>query len=425
MKRVVLVSMVVVLGLIACREPAPEQSVTPVTLEVEALPSCSKIVTLKDSYYTKPEAVIEISYIWTTGMEFKGFDKDYMVAAHLESASGQLVWIEDHMPSPPTSQWKPGKTYRYSDVIRVPNRIVDPRINFMVGLYDRHDLADRRYFAGESGKVRKKLLAAKFYIQPEERELYREGWGPLEFGMDGSSSWRWFTNRALYSFRNPGQYSFLAINGSTLKECFSSAPTLSITVNDEELERMEVIQDRFEKVYPMPLDMLGIGDWCDVLLAMDQSFSPSECSGADDDRQLSMMINGLEVRGVDYTSGWYAPELSRACTWRWCGADAVISMGNPHSDAVIAIDGETNLAAMGEAPTIQVFLDDALLDEYIPDSDRIDRIYTVPAADFGDEPLVALHLRTDRTFKPAQSEPDKTDDRELALRIKSVAILKR
>src|SRR5437588_8527745 len=37
------------------------------------------------------------------------FDGDYWVFVHVLDPDGDQLWTDDHLPSPPTSTWKPGQ----------------------------------------------------------------------------------------------------------------------------------------------------------------------------------------------------------------------------------------------------------------------------------------------------------------------------
>ena len=37
------------------------------------------------------------------------FNTDYWVFVHVLDPTGELLWTDDHQPTPPTSSWKPGQ----------------------------------------------------------------------------------------------------------------------------------------------------------------------------------------------------------------------------------------------------------------------------------------------------------------------------
>ena len=64
---------------------------------------------------------------------------NYRVFVHVKNADGQLIWGDDHDPSVPTSQWKPGQTIEYTRTVFVP---VYPYLGdaaIQMGLYSSKD----------------------------------------------------------------------------------------------------------------------------------------------------------------------------------------------------------------------------------------------------------------------------------------------
>lgn len=418
------VSLVVLLALgSGCKEPEPPKLITQVSVVVDVLDTCSKVVKLKDSFFLRPDSVVELAYSWTTAQDFAVLSKDYSVWAHFETDSGELLWIEDHLPSPRILDWKPGTTYTYTDLIQIPAKLADPRVALYVGLYDRKQAEDRLYLPDPEAKPVKKLKVAQFFIQPEERELYAEGWGRLEYGEDGATSWRWFTTRAKYSFRNPMKYCFLTVKGSTLLECFPEAPSLTIQLNNQELEQFLMDTSVFAGHYEIPPEVLGAGDWCDLVFLLDKSFTPASCQQSTDTRILGMMIDRIEVAEMAFLDGWYNPEVTLNASWRWCGTEGLIRTGNPRADARIAIDGEVNFEALKTAPLLQTWVGEHKVDEFTPDSDRVNRVIKVGQELWGTAETSEIMLTTNQIFKPKDVFPGATDDRELGIRIKAVRII--
>jgi hypothetical protein len=48
-------------------------------------------------------------------------DGDYRVFVHMLTPDGEQMWTDDHFPTTPTSQWKPGEIIEYSRTVFVPN----------------------------------------------------------------------------------------------------------------------------------------------------------------------------------------------------------------------------------------------------------------------------------------------------------------
>src|SRR5262250_2306223 len=48
------------------------------------------------------------------------FAQDYRVMAHVVDTDEELMWTDDHQPTPPTKEWKPGQTVEYTRTVFVP-----------------------------------------------------------------------------------------------------------------------------------------------------------------------------------------------------------------------------------------------------------------------------------------------------------------
>ena len=62
-------------------------------------------------------------------------------------------------------------------------------------------------------------------------------------------------------------------------------------------------------------------------------------------------------------------------------------------------------------------INDALLDEFIPEEDHFSREYTITPQMMGDGDEFSLKIETDKVFVPAKVFPDSKDNRELGAQI--------
>src|SRR5262245_7011729 len=91
----------------ACRRkeaPAPPVATATVTINHDKAPIGSPI---------------EITYKFVVSNDAR-ITEDNMVMLHVLDADEELIWTDDHKPSKPTSQWKPGETIEYTRTIFVP-----------------------------------------------------------------------------------------------------------------------------------------------------------------------------------------------------------------------------------------------------------------------------------------------------------------
>src|SRR3954471_24073467 len=60
------------------------------------------------------ESPVAITYKFVVAADAPKLTKDYSVFVHFSDPTGEQLWADDHMPEPPTTQWKPGDTVQYS-----------------------------------------------------------------------------------------------------------------------------------------------------------------------------------------------------------------------------------------------------------------------------------------------------------------------
>src|SRR5438093_10568055 len=56
---------------------------------------------------------VKLTYKFVVAQEAR-FTTDYWVFVHVLDPTGELLWTDDHLPTPPTSTWKPGQTVEYT-----------------------------------------------------------------------------------------------------------------------------------------------------------------------------------------------------------------------------------------------------------------------------------------------------------------------
>ena len=133
-----------------------------------------------------------------------------------------------------------------------------------------------------------------------------------------------------------------------------------------------------------------------------------------------------EGRTVFFTDGWHdveAPEDAQGLEWRWSGREATAWVRNPQRDVILAIELDQPATLEPGPQQAEIRLGGHLLDTFaVPPSQHIVRRMTVPAATLGTGEFAQLTLRLDRTFVPAHQPAATPDERELGVRVFSIAI---
>ena len=79
---------------------------------------------------------VKLNYKFVVAPDAK-FSTDYWVFVHVLDPTGELLWTEDHLPTPPTSSWKPGQTIEYTRTVFVPNYPYIGEALVRLGIYDQ------------------------------------------------------------------------------------------------------------------------------------------------------------------------------------------------------------------------------------------------------------------------------------------------
>ncbi len=139
----------------------------------------------------------------------------------------------------------------------------------------------------------------------------------------------------------------------------------------------------------------------------------------------SIIMRGEDKGGVPvFVEGVQDWELSLASDdaltrrWRWMGRQATVAFGNPRGPSTLHLSALSPVDYLGGTQTVTIRVQDREiarfeLDESVPYIKRFD----VPGDVFGEGDWVDLIIEVDKTFVPAQVEPESDDIRELGLQI--------
>lgn len=123
-----------------------------------------------------------------------------------------------------------------------------------------------------------------------------------------------------------------------------------------------------------------------------------------------------------YLQGWYPTETDNNCpdpdwkTWRWIVEKADCKTTNPRKNGLLIIQGMVEKHII-PAQKIWIKLNDIILDEFTPHSDKFYRELIIPAEMMKNNPEILLTIETDHVFIPSQVNPDSQDHRPLGLRV--------
>ncbi len=217
------------------------------------------------------------------------FDKNYWVFVHVLDPEGELMWVDDHLPPTPTTQWKAGQTIEYKRTVFVPNYPYIGEAVVRLGLYDQANGTRLTLNAPEAS--RKEYVVAHFQVLPSSENvflIYKDGWHPAEVdAKNPANEWQWTKKTATISFRNPKEDSTLYLEYDARTDLFNPPQQVTISIGGQPIAsfaadaRMPGL-----KTFLITAAQLGSADMVDLAITVDRTFTP----GGSDPRELGIRV---------------------------------------------------------------------------------------------------------------------------------------
>ena len=231
---------------------------------------------------------VKLTYKFVVAQDAK-FTTDYWVFVHVLDPTGELLWTDDHLPSPPTSTWKPGQTVEYTRTVFVPNYPYIGEATVRLGLYDR--TTSNRLTLNAPQSSRKEYMVAKFQLQPQSENIfliYKDGWHPAEVATDNAASeWQWTKKTATISFKNPKKDSTFYLEFDARTDLFKPPQQVTLRIGPQTIATFAA-DNRERKLFTFPITaaQLGASDMTELVIDLDRTFSP----GNGDIRELGIRV---------------------------------------------------------------------------------------------------------------------------------------
>ena len=226
--------------------------------------------------------------------ELEPLAEDFRVMVHFLDSNGDMMWAADHEPSMPTSQWQPGQTISYTRRSRVPMYPYIGEAVVAVGLYSPAT-GERLALTGEPLGQRA-YRATTVSLEPQAESsfvMYQDGWHNDELDPDDDLQWRWTTEQASLSFRNPGTDSVLYLELDGRPDLFQGGQNVQFWIGNELVYEIRLAgADREFHEIPVTVGQFGDGDTVTLALHIDKTFVPADVSGAEsgDQRNLGVRV---------------------------------------------------------------------------------------------------------------------------------------
>jgi len=252
-------------------------------------------------------SALEITYTWTLEPGAKKPGQDYRALVHFVENGQTMLFEDDHVPVPPTSQWEPGKTYTYKRTRFVPVYPYIGEVEVRMGLYPFPGRGERPALKGDDKGFREYKVGTLELLPQTENifPVFKEGWHNPETQPENPAVERtWTKKEALMSFKNPNFNKtaksdvVVYLQADTCVKCFAQTPELTVTVGNNVGLRFPIESPEvFLKKVRVKAEDLGSDEWVDVRLAMNQSFVPKSLTPPlnNDDRELGLLVYHLYV----------------------------------------------------------------------------------------------------------------------------------
>ena len=140
------------------------------------------------------------------------------------------------------------------------------------------------------------------------------------------------------------------------------------------------------------------------------------------EKKINIQPASINAPEIVYDEGWNEIETNVNAkdqfskSWRWTTAKSVCIIENPKKECTLIIKGGVNKIAFQDQK-LMVKINEAVLDEFIPDEVNFSKEYTVTPQMMGGNDEFSLTIEADKVFVPANIFPNSKDNRELGAQI--------
>ena len=215
-------------------------------------------------------------------------DGDYAVFVHIVGPDGETLWQDDHAPTVPTSQWKPGQKIEYERTVFVPNYPYIGDATIRMGLYKVDGARRLPLDAPEVGL--QEYEVAKLNLLPQAENIYliyRDGWHGAEIDpTDPLNEWQWTKKIASISFKNPRRDAIFYLQSDARTDLFNPPQQVTITVGGEQIgTNAPDSKDPALRTFPIAAAQFGGGEMAEIMIEVDRTFT-----GPGDPRELGVRV---------------------------------------------------------------------------------------------------------------------------------------
>jgi hypothetical protein len=242
--------------------------------------------------------LVDLRYQFAVAADAAPVTEPYSIFVHVVDEDGQGVWTDDHEPSVPTQEWKPGARVEYSRPLFIPRRAWAGRFHVDIGLYSPRT-GERLPLAAPAVGGRAYRVAS-FEVAPAGDipvVAYFKGWHEEE-RVTGPGSrlgleWHWSTRESvLWCPRPQGNGQFVLRVDQPIAGA-SVTRTVQISIGGQVIDSFSLAPDsQVVRRVMVPSALLGSDDIVPITLAVDKTVVPAQVSGSGstDSRELGVRV---------------------------------------------------------------------------------------------------------------------------------------
>lgn len=245
---------------------------------------------------------LELTYRFNVAPDAK-FDNDYRVFVHFLGADGGVLWNDDHDPSPPTTQWRPGQTIQYTRTRFVPVVPFLGEVKVTVGLYrDTARLPLQGLDPADRESTTREYKVGTLTLLPTSENIFifkKNGWHPTEWAAENPTlEWEWTQKVATLTLKNPRKDVFLYLELDARADVFTDRPQqVSVYSVDQMVDTFPASSGTPTlKRIPITAAQLGTNDMAELRVEVDRTFVPAKLpAGGRDVRELGFRVYNVFV----------------------------------------------------------------------------------------------------------------------------------
>jgi hypothetical protein len=238
----------------------------------------------------KRGTLVPLRYRFVVAGDAPAFPDDEVVFLHVVDRQGRLLWADDHAPSTPMGQWKPGGTIEYTREMLIPSDAPLGDAALDIGLYSRGTGA-RLPLSGTTKGQRAYRVASFLVTSLGGAPVYANGWNNAE-SADGVN-WRWTKDRSILSLPNPRADSTLILVADQPILALTQDARVQVAMESTPLDSFQLAPGtRQVRRIAVPASALADGPFSRVTLAVDPTFVPKSIPALKnpDGRQLGVRV---------------------------------------------------------------------------------------------------------------------------------------